>query len=268
MTTESGAASNVRVEVKVGTPMSMNNVALAPEEAALRAHPAPIARFEGVSIAKDDEAKSPRGLSFALAPGSFHVLTGAPGTGKSAILRIIALFDRPARGRVQIFGRDIASLSRAEAAGLRRGIGVISPDMPLLDHLTVFDNAALVPRLADRRPGDYGPQVEEVLRWVGLGRRADDWPDALSPGERRRLEIARAVTNRPGIILADEPASGLDALSTRRVLRLLGDLAQAGATVLMATRDDELAAASGAPTLQLHDGRLTLIEGAAAQSAP
>jgi cell division transport system ATP-binding protein len=243
--------------------MSTNTAALSPQEAGSRAHPAPIARFEGVSIGRGDEARSPRGLSFALHPGSFHTLAGAPGSGKTSILRLICMAERPARGRIQIFGRDVASIGRTEAAALRRRIGVVFPDLPLLDHLSVFENAALVPRIAGRRHRDYAPQVIEVLRWVGLGRRIEDQPDGLSLGERRCLAIARAVANRPDILLADEPTGGLDSVSERRVLRLLAELAASGTTVLLATADEELAATSGAPMLHLHEGRLTLVEGAA-----
>lgn len=248
--------------------MSTSNAALAPEEAGLRAHPAPVARFEGVSIGKGDETRSPRGLSFALAPGSFHALTGVAGSGKTAILQIIGLLDRPARGRVQIFGRDVTSLSRAEGTSLRRRIGTTGPDAPLLDHLSVFDNAALAPRVVGRRLDAYEAEIVEILRWVGLGRRIDDRPATLSVGERRCLEIARAVANRPELILADEPTGGLDAVSTRRVLRLLAGVAAAGTTVLMATRDEDLAATSGAPIMHLQDGRLSLIESPVAKATP
>ena len=248
--------------------MSISTAEFTPDEAGSRAHPAPVARFEAVSISKGDEAKSPRGLSFALAPGSFHALTGAPGSGKTAILRLICLADRPARGRIQLFGRDVASLSRSEAAMTRRRIGLAFPDTRPLDHLSVFDNAALVPRLAGRRLADYEAEVVEVLRWVGLGRRLDDPIGGLTLGERRCLTIARAVANRPEIVLADEPTGGLDAVSTRRVLRLLADLAGAGTAVLMATEDEELAATSGAPMLHLHEGRMTPVEGLASGFAP
>jgi cell division transport system ATP-binding protein len=254
--------SNVCVEANVRALMSTNTAALSPEEAGSRAHPAPVARFEGVSISRGDEARSPRGLSFALAPGSFHILAGAPGAGKTSILRLMCMADRPARGRIQIFGRDVASVSRTEAALMRRRIGVVFPELPLLEHLSVFENAALAPRLAGRKARDYAPQVTEVLRWVGLGRRADERPSSLSTGERGRLAIARAVANGPDMVLADEPTGELDAVSARRVLRLLAELAESGATVLMATRDEELAATSGAPMLYLHEGRLTLVEAA------
>ena len=242
--------------------MSISTAAPAPEEAGPRAHPAPVARFEAVSLKHDDEVRGSRGLSFALAPGSFHTLTGPSAADKTSILKLICMIKQPARGRVQVLGRDVASLKRAEAASMRRRIGVVFPDMPLLDHLTAFENAALGPRIAGRKPAEYGPQVSDVLRWVGLGRRVDERPAILSDGERRCLAIARAVANGPEILLADDPTDGLDTVSTRRVLRLMTELAASGMTVLATMANEQLAAASGAPMLQLQDGRMTLIEGA------
>jgi cell division transport system ATP-binding protein len=248
--------------------MSISTAPLAPEEAGPRAHPAPVARFEAVALKNHDEPRGSRGLSFALAPGSFHTLTGPSAADRTSILKLICMIRQPTRGRVQVFGRDVASLKRAEAASVRRRIGVVFPDMPMLEHLSVFENAALGPRVAGRKPAEYGPQVSDVLRWVGLGRRVDERPAILSGGERRCLAIARAVANGPEILLADDPTEGLDTISTHRVLRLMSDLAASGMTVLVAVGDDKLAAACGAPMLQLQDGRVTLIEGASQGVAP
>ena len=229
-------------------------------EAALACQ-APVVRFDGVSLPGQDEVFSPRRLSFALAAGSFHLLTGAAGCGKTSLLNLICVADRPAAGRVQLFGRDTASLSRREIRLMRQRIGLVFAEDRLLEHLPVFDNAALVPRILGRKRGDYAPQVAQVLTWMGLGKRMDALPGALSAGERRRLAIARAVAGGPEILLADEPTGGLDGESGLRVLRSRAELNGAGTTVLMASRNEDLAAASGAPVLHLHEGRLTVIEG-------
>ena len=225
------------------------------------AHAAPVVRFDGVSTNGPDETPRLRGLSFALAPGSFHVLTGAGGCGKTTMLNLICVAQRPAVGRVELFGRDTATLGRKDVSRFRRRIGLMFAQDRLLDHLSVFDNAALVPRIAGRRRRDYAPEVARILTWVGLGRKMDALPVALSAGERRRLAIARAMAGSPEIVLADEPTGGLDGDGGLRVLRLLAEINGAGTTVLMATRDEELAAASGAPVLYLRQGRLTLSEG-------
>ena len=263
-----GRLINVYVEAKVRALMTNNTAALSPEEAGLRAHPAPVARFESVSPNKTDETGGSRGFSFALTPGSFHILTGAPGSGKTSILRLLCMVERPGRGRIQLFGRDVESMSRTEAAAARRRIGVMFPDLPLLEHLSVFENAALVPRIAGRNRREYAPEVIEVLRWVGLGRKIDEKPTSLTTGEKRCLAIARAVANGPEIVLADEPTADLDTVSARRVLRLLAELASSGATVLMATTDEGLAATSGAQIMHLQDGRLVLVEPASPGLVP
>jgi len=227
----------------------------------------PVVCFDRVSLGAD-EAPHLRGLSFSLAPGSFHVVSGASGCGKTSVLNLICLAARPAAGRVQLFGRDTATVGRKEVCLFRRRIGLVFEEDRLLEHLTVFDNAALVPRVVGRRRRDYAPEVAQILVWVGLGKKMDASPGALSVSERRRLAIARAVANQPEILLADEPTGGLEDDAILQVLRLLAELNGAGTTVLMASRDEELAAGSGAPVLHLHEGRLRLVDGFDPAPAP
>lgn len=217
-------------------------------------------RFDAVSLRRGGEPAVLGGVSFALPPGSFHVLTGAAGGGKTTILELIGLARAPSSGRIQLFGRDTAALGRKERPLLRRRIGQVFHGDRLAGHLSVFENAALVPRILGRRWEDYRAEVGEILAWVGLGASLGAKPASLSPGDRRRLAIARAVAGRPDILLADEPTGGVDAASARRILRLLAELHHAGTTVLMATRDQALAAGSGAPVLRLRDGRVTALE--------
>jgi cell division transport system ATP-binding protein len=201
--------------------------------------------FDGVSMGGPGQAPWLRRLSFALPPGSFHVLTGEAGCGKTAVLGLIGLAQRPAAGRVEMFGRETATLGRTDLARFRRRVGRVFADDRLIDHLSVFDNAALIPRLAGRPRRDHAPEVAQILAWVGLGRRMDALPASLSAGERR-----------------------LDEDGARRVLRLLAELNTAGTTVVMATRDEDLAAASGAPVLRLHQGHLARVEGIDGAAGP
>ncbi len=240
------------------------NPTVAPDAAIAQA--APVVRFEGVSIG--GVAIGPRRLSFALAPGSFHVLTGASGSGKTSVLDLICAAARPAAGRVELFGRETASLGRKDLARFRRRIGRVFADDRLLGHLSAFENAALAPRLAGRRRRDYLPEVTQILNWVGLGRMMDALPAALSAAERRRLAIARAVAGKPDIVLADEPTGGLEGDAAFRVLRLLAEINGAGTAVMMTTRDEELAAASGAPVIRLRGDRPAVIDGLDPAVAP
>jgi cell division transport system ATP-binding protein len=219
----------------------------------------PVVRFDGVGLRYGRSAEVLRGVSFELAPGSFHFLTGASGAGKTSLLRLIHMSLTPSRGLISLFGRDVAGLRRAETPKLRRRIGVVLQEKRLLEHLNAFENVALPLRLSGRRPADYIPDVTELLAWVGLGGRMDAYPQALSGGEQQRLAIARAVVNRPEILLADEPTGDVDHEMALRILRLFVELNRLGTTVLIASHDEGLVDSSGRPVLHLAGGRLEQI---------
>jgi cell division transport system ATP-binding protein len=217
----------------------------------------PIVRFDGVGLRYGRAPEVLRDLSFELEAGSFHFLTGASGAGKSSLLRLIDLAQRPSRGLISVFGHDIATLGRGELPFMRRRIGVVFQDKRLLEHLSAFDNVALPLRLAGRRPADYRADVTELLTWVGLNERVEARPPALSGGEQQRLAIARAVVGRPDILLADEPTGDVDPAMALRILRLFVELNRLGTTVLIASHDEQLVARSGRPVLHLENGQLT-----------
>ena len=214
------------------------------------------ARLEGVEFGYAQGPRVLRDIDLILARGSFHFLTGPSGAGKSSLLRLLHLAARPSSGRLTLFGEDVSLIRRRDAPRLRRRIGVVFQDFRLMEHLSVFDNAALPLRLSGRRPADYTPDVHEMLRWVDLGGRMDDLPATLSGGEKQRLAIARAVIGKPDLILADEPTGNVDAAMGGRLLRLFQGLNQMGATVLIASHDQGLAERSGAALLRLENGRL------------
>jgi len=228
----------------------------------------PIVRFDGVGLRYGRAPEVLRDLSFELDAGSFHFLTGASGAGKSSLLRLINLALRPSRGLIRLFGHDIATLRRGELPFMRRRIGVVFQDKRLLEHLNAFDNVALPLRLAGRRPKDYQSDVTELLTWVGLNERIDARPAALSGGEQQRLAIARAVVNRPDILLADEPTGDVDQAMALRILRLFVELNRLGTTVLIASHDEALVARSGRPVLHLENGQLTRTDGPAGAMEP
>ncbi len=245
--------------------MSRNPVvADSPTEAAGDA-PAPVA-FDGVSMSFGGESLL-ADVSFSLPPGSFHFLTGASGSGKTTVLKLIYMAERASAGAIHLFGRDLRQVTRSERPGILRRMGVVFQDFRLIDHLSVFDNAALGPRVSGRRPADYRAEVAELLAWVGLGGRLRAMPASLSAGEKQRLALARAVVNRPELILADEPTGNLDGAIALRILRLFSELNKFGATVLIASHDEELVARSGMPRLHLSDGRLTRFDAAAPRRA-
>uniref|UniRef100_B0T2U3 Cell division ATP-binding protein FtsE n=1 Tax=Caulobacter sp. (strain K31) TaxID=366602 RepID=B0T2U3_CAUSK len=216
----------------------------------------PVVRFEGVSMRYGRGPETLSDLTFSLYPGSFHFLTGPSGAGKSSLLKLIYLAHRASRGRVELFGRDISLTRPEDLPFVRRRIGVVFQDFRLLDHLSVFDNAALPLRISGRKPASYREDVAELLQWVGLGDRMHALPATLSGGEKQRLAIARAVVDRPDVLLADEPTGNVDPAMSLRLLRLFVELNRLGTTVLIATHDEDLVARANRPTLHLENGRL------------
>jgi cell division transport system ATP-binding protein len=217
---------------------------------------APVVRFDGVGLRYGRADEVLRDINFELAPGSFHFLTGASGAGKTSLLKLIHLALKPSRGLISLFGLDVARMQRRELPMMRRRIGVVLQDKRLLEHLSAFDNVSLPLRLAGRKPAEYAGDVAELLSWVGLGERMDAYPQALSGGEQQRLAIARAVVNRPEILLADEPTGDVDHEMALRILRLFVELNRLGTTVLIASHDDALVSGSGRSVLHLEGGRL------------
>ncbi len=223
---------------------------------------APVVAFEDVSLRYGQAPEVLRDLNFVLEPGSFHFLTGASGAGKTSLLKLIQMALRPTRGRIALFGRDTARMTRDALPPLRRRIGMVFHDRRLLDHLNAFDNVALPLRLAGGKPADYRGDVAELLGWVGLSEKIWAYPPELSGGEQQRLAIARAVVGRPELLIADEPTGDVDHEMAVRILRLFVELNRLGATVLIATHDRELVGRSGKPALHIEDGDLTLREAA------
>lgn len=229
----------------------------APPRRAVASESAPeTVRLAGVGFGYADSPDVLRDVNLILPRGSFHFLTGPSGAGKSSLLRLLTLAERPTSGRIGLFGQDVTDLGRSAAPPLRRRMGVVFQDFRLLDHLDLFENAALPLRLAGRKRADYAPDVEEMLRWVGLGGRMDARPPSLSGGEKQRLAIARAVMTRPELIIADEPTGSVDKAMADKLLNLFQSLNRLGATVLIASHDEALAEQSGARRLRLDRGRL------------
>jgi cell division transport system ATP-binding protein len=216
-----------------------------------------VVRFDDVSMRYGRGPDVLRDLSFSLVPGSFHFLTGPSGAGKSSLLKLIYLAARPSKGLIHLFGHDVAHAAPRARPELRRRIGVVFQDLLLLDHMSAFDNAALPLRISGAKPADYRADVAELLSWVGLGGRMHALPPTLAGGEKQRLAIARAVVNRPDVLLADEPTSNVDHEMALRIYRLFVELNRLGTTILIATHDQDLVARSGRPSMHLEGGRLS-----------
>lgn len=198
-------------------------------------------------------------VSFSLEPGSLQLLTGPSGAGKTTLLKLLYLAERNTRGLINLFGRDVSTLTRHETPGIRRKIGVVFQDFRLVDHLSVFDNVALPRKITGEDEKSYRADVEELLAWVGLGQRQNAKPATLSGGEKQRVAIARAVVAKPDLLLADEPTGNVDPEIGDRILRLFLELNRLGTCVMIATHDQHIIDGFQSKIFRLADGRLTAI---------
>lgn len=201
-------------------------------------------------------------ITFDLAEGSFHYLTGASGAGKTSLMRLLYLGQKPTRGLIRMFGKDVSSADREGIADMRRDIGVVFQDFRLLNHLTVFENVALPLKIGNIIPEDIRTNVTELLKWVGLGDKLHVKPMTLSGGEQQRVAIARAVIGRPRLLLADEPTGNVDEKIGVRLIALFEQLNKLGTTIVIATHDMHLIERFPHDVLHLSAGDISLIPAA------
>jgi putative ABC transport system ATP-binding protein len=197
-------------------------------------------------------------VSFSIVRGEFAALLGPSGSGKSTLLNLLAGLDRLSAGRVLVDRRDLSQMdSEALARHRRLTIGMIFQSFNLVPTMTLSDNIELPLRFAETPRGSRRARVHELLSSVGLAHRAQHKPSELSGGEQQRAAIARALANRPAVLLADEPTGNLDSRNGQEVMTLLSELnANMGVTILMVTHDAALAARYARQALHMADGKL------------
>ena len=197
-----------------------------------------------------------KNLSFDVAEGEMVYLTGHSGAGKSTLLKLIAAIERPSSGGVLVKGQNIRSIKPAAIPQLRRNIGLIFQDHKLLFDRNVFDNVMLPLQICGFDHREAAKRVRAALDKVGLLDREKANPIALSGGEQQRLCIARAIVNRPGILLADEPTGNLDAEYAHDIMSIFKSFHQVGVTLLIATHDEKILDRHGGRILSLKCGEL------------
>ena len=212
--------------------------------------------FSAVSKRYPGGQEALRGVSFALEAGEFAFLTGHSGAGKSTLLKLIPAIERPTSGSVIVNGQNVGALKRAAVPYLRRNLGLVFQDQKLLYDRTVYDNVMLPLSFSGQPPREAARRARAALDKVGLLARERANPIQLSGGEQQRLAIARAVVNRPAMLVADEPTANLDAESAGRIIDILVSFHQVGVTLLIATHDQALIERYGRRVLRLVAGKL------------
>jgi len=198
------------------------------------------------------------GVSLEVRAGERVALVGASGSGKSTLLHLMAGLDRPTSGSIETQGHDLAAMSSQELAAHRRNtVGMIFQAFHLLPRMTLEENVELPLRLAEMSREERPARVREALERVGLGARSGHRPGELSGGEQQRAAIARALVNRPSILLADEPTGNLDSRNGEEIMRLISGLNESlKMTVVLVTHERKLAASFAERMVVLSDGRL------------
>jgi putative ABC transport system ATP-binding protein len=217
----------------------------------------PVIELHEVIRRYDDGPPALDGVSLRIARGEAVAILGPSGSGKSTLLNLIAGLDRPSSGTVSVDGVRVDQLGEAASARYRRAkIGMVFQFFNLLDDLTVADNVMLPAQLAGISRGTAKSRAEDLLDRLGVARHAKAYPGRLSGGERQRVAVARALMNRPALLLADEPTGALDTASGEDVQQLIKDLHAEGQTIVLVTHDLALAEACATRTVQLVDGRV------------
>ncbi|AXH92921.1 MULTISPECIES: ABC transporter ATP-binding protein [Micromonospora] len=217
----------------------------------------PVIDVRGVTRRYGEGPPALHDVSLTVRPGECVAVLGPSGSGKSTLLNLLAALDRPDAGTVTVAGTRLEKLGEAASARFRRAhVGLVFQFFNLLDDLTVLDNVLLPAQLAGAPARAAREHAASLLDSLGIARHAHAYPGRLSGGERQRVAVARALINRPALLLADEPTGALDTASGEDVRRLLDELHRSGQTIVLVTHDLRLAEASAGRTIRLRDGRV------------
>lgn len=213
-------------------------------------------KFDNVWMRYPEVGDVLRNITFHLKHGEIAFLTGHSGAGKSTLLKLIAIMERCSRGHIYLDGQELTHAKERQVPYLRRKVGFIFQDYKLLQDRTVFDNVALPLVIAGFGHAEVSRRVRAALDKVGLSGKEKKYPIALSGGEQQRVGIARAVVNKPPLIIADEPTGNLDPDLSAEIMRLFEKFQQVGVTVLIASHDISLISQLNHRVLKLDHGQL------------
>jgi len=195
-------------------------------------------------------------VSVEVEKGEFVFIVGPSGSGKSTFIRLLLKEEEPSSGSIYVAGKKLANLSSWKVPYLRRNIGTVFQDFKLLSDRTVFQNVAFALEVIGKPKSVIDQRVPEILELVGIGDKLNAMPNELSGGEQQRVSIARAVVNRPLILLADEPTGNIDPATSQDIMKLLDRISRLGTTVVMATHDSAIVDAARKRVVELEEGKV------------
>ena len=220
---------------------------------------APVITFDHVTKTYPAQPKKPAlsDVTLQIFAGEFIFLVGHSGSGKSTFIRLLTREIKPTSGKIYVADEDLTTMRNWRVPDLRRNIGCVFQDFKLLPNKTVFENVAFALEVIGKSRHVIKTQVPEVLRLVGLSDKLNSYPDQLSGGQQQRVSIARAIVNRPPLLICDEPTGNLDPQTSRGIMDLLERINRTGTTVLVATHDREMVDNMRRRVIALDRGHLT-----------
>ena len=220
---------------------------------------APVITFDHVTKTYPAQPKKPAlsDVTLQIFAGEFIFLVGHSGSGKSTFIRLLPRELKPTSGKIYVADEDLTTMRNWRVPYLRRNIGCVFQDFKLLPNKTVFENVAFALEVIGKSRHVIKTQVPEVLRLVGLSDKLNSYPDQLSGGQQQRVSIARAIVNRPPLLICDEPTGNLDPQTSRGIMDLLERINRTGTTVLVATHDREMVDNMRRRVIALDRGHLT-----------
>lgn len=215
-----------------------------------------LVQFYNVSKVYPNGVKALDDISLKIDRGEFVFLMGPSGAGKSTLVKMLFREELPTRGQIFLASRSLVRMKRSDVPALRRNMGIVFQDFKLLENKTISENVAFAMEVTGASPRDIRARVPEVIQMVGLKGKDHSFPGELSGGEQQRVGIARALANRPLLLIADEPTGNLDIDTSQEIMELLFDINRKGTTVVMATHARELVKAAHKRVVMLEKGRV------------
>ena len=213
--------------------------------------------YQNVTKIYDNDCLVLDNISFDIVEDEFVSIVGKSGVGKTTLLKLLFAEEKPTKGVIYFNGRNISEMNSNEIAILRRQVGVVFQDFKLLPKLTAYENIAFALEVGGYSDEKIKEEVPEVLKLVGLQDRSNNFPHQMSIGEKQRIAIARAIIQKPDILIADEPTGNLDPINTWEIIRLLLKINELGTAVILSTHDKEIVNTLGRRVITLENGIIT-----------